>query len=437
MKYLFKKLVVLSLLIFSGLMHASIAQLQEDNNLKIKTWISPSADLVKGQQILLQVEISTTQKWQGKLSIGHVEMDDAIILQREKFSVNSVRNEKGKSWLVQVWSLVIYPQRSGDFMLPDFSINLGLIDDDGYVSRGDVRAPGLSFLVKKNEAVAENVEWIASPEFSISDVFDKPLENFLPGDALVRTLVFSAQDLPAMMLPKIVTEDIKGISVYTRPEELVDNVNRGDYLAERTEQLTYVMQESGTFTLPEQVFYWWDTDENSLKEIRLPEYSVQVQRASLLSLFTWPLMVSLVIVFILLLSITKFVFVNRKQLLARWVNFKLQVNATFKSSERDLKRRFRRACAQGELEHALALLYQGLDTYDEGFKGVLRDYLKEFDNTELQQSFEALLGRIYAVENTEVLQVEMLEIVQGIIVEIRKNKSIQKRWIRKVELKLN
>jgi hypothetical protein len=437
MKYLLIKLIFINLLLASGLIHASTGQLLANNELQIKTWISPDDGLVKGQQILLQVEVSTTQNWQGNLAIEHVEMKDSIILQREKFAVNTVRNEQGKRWLVQVWSLVVYPQRSGSFVLPDFSINLGLIDADGKISRGDIKAPGLKFVVKKNEGISDDIKWIASPRFSIDDEFDKPLEDLLPGDAFVRTLKFSAEDLPSMMLPKMVVKDIKGISLYTRPAQLVDKVNRGDYLAQRTEQLTYVMQDSGEFTLPEQVFYWWDTRENSLKEIRLPEYIVKVKRLSLLSLLTWPVMIGLVIALSLLLLVIKLVLAKRELLRAYWLKFKGRVNARLNPPEKDLKRRFRRACVQGEFEHALALLYQGLDTYEKGFNGVLRGYLQEFDNVELQQKFEVLLGRIYAVRNSEILQVEMLEIIQGISIEIRKNKNIKNRWFRKVELKLN
>ena len=442
MSHLIKKLTLISLLLFSGLIQASIEQLENSNDLQIKTWINPDSDLVKGQQILLQIEISTTQKWNGPLDIGHVEMEDAIILQREKFSVNSTRNEKGKSWLVQLWTLVIYPQRIGEFTLPNFLINMGLVDEEGYVSRGDARAKGLSFKVNKNAAVEENIEWIASPQFSIEDDFDKPLEKLLPGDAFLRTVVFSAQDLPAMMLPKMDRNNIAGISLYSQPVELIDKANRGDYWGIRTERLTYVVQESGELYIPEQVFYWWDTDTNSLNEIRLPEYRVQVNRASLASLFTWPLFLGLSMGVLVLFGLIVLFRVNRLHVIAHWLEIKEKVGARLNLPQKGLEKRFKLACARGELEQALALLYQGLDTYDEDFSGVLRDYLVEFKNLELQQKFESVLNSLYAARDAQCLDAktvdaEMLEVAQGIISEIKRHKTAERRWFKSVGLKLN
>lgn len=442
MGYLINKLIVICLLFFSGYLYASIEQLENNNDLIIKTWISPDSNLVKGQQILLQVEVSTSQKWQGPLDIEHIEMEGAIILQRENFALHSSRNEKGKNWLVQLWSLVIYPQRAGEFILPNFFVNVGVVDAEGYVSRGAAHAKGLSFKVDENTAVAADIEWIATPELTVTDDFDKSLEALSPGDALLRTVVISAQDLPAMMLPKMQLSDIEGLALYSQPVELVDKANRGDYQGIRTERLTYVIQASGELIIPEQVFYWWDTNTNRLKEVRLAEYRLAVERASLASLVTWPLIMALSLGGILLLTIVTLIHKNKQSLTVYWLEIKASLNARFKLPQKDLERRFRLACKRGEVEQALSLLYQGLDTYDDDFKGVLRDYLLEFNNLELQQRFESLLNSIYAArgaQDSEVkkLSAEMLEAANSIVKEIKKHKGTDRRWFKSVALKLN
>ena len=102
MKRLFSRLLAvylfgLYLLILAAPGHASLVDLKNQQQLRINSWLEPVEELVQGQQIYLQIEIATSLKWQGGTTIDHVEIKDAIVLQREKFSVNSVRNEDGKS----------------------------------------------------------------------------------------------------------------------------------------------------------------------------------------------------------------------------------------------------------------------------------------------------------------------------------------------------
>jgi hypothetical protein len=134
--------------------------------------------------------------------------------------------------------------------------------------------------------------------------------------------------------------------------------------------------------------------------------------------------------------------VNRLHVIAHWLEIKEKVGARLNLPQKGLEKRFKLACARGELEQALALLYQGLDTYDEDFSGVLRDYLVEFKNLELQQKFESVLNSLYAARDAQCIDAktvdaEMLEVAQGIINEIKRHKAAERRWFKSVGLKLN
>ena len=89
----------------------TIAQLQQEDKLRIKAWLEPEDNIIARQQVKLQIEVATDKWFSGGTRIGHFEIKDAIVMQREKFAVNSTRTDGDKSWAVQQWTLVVYPQR--------------------------------------------------------------------------------------------------------------------------------------------------------------------------------------------------------------------------------------------------------------------------------------------------------------------------------------
>lgn len=441
------RILGLCFLLIAMPMQASIEKLQQQGELQINSWLSPESDIVKGQQINMQIEIASQQKWQGGVVIEHIEIENAIVLQREKFAVNSVRNENGKSWLVQLWTLVIYPQTVGDYIIPEIAVDVAVVDSDGYITKGPLLGNKLTFSVIENTAMlnsingtdGDNVEWIASPSFSIDESFDRSFEGLKAGDALTRTLLFSAKDLPAMMLPSLALADITGVAIYSQPAQLVDKVNRGDYLAKRTEIHTYIIEQAGDYIIPKQIFYWWNTKDLSFQKIVLPEYRLKVAGSNMATILMWSL-VSILCLLITVLLIKKIT--SHIGLASRWASLKVFLHSFSRDPNRQLERRFQSACKRGNDELALALLYQGLDRYEEHFSGVIRQLLFELDNTELRQQFESLIQHIYAdnkevKEGGEVKEVDIKLFAKTLIQEMKKMNSSKKGWFTKVNLTLN
>ena len=448
MTRLFRQLLRLSLLVIAMPMQASLIAVMEQDNLRINSWLDPVEELVTGQQISLQIEISTALKWQGGTTIDHVEIKDAIVLQREKFSVNSVRNEEGKSWLVQLWTLVIYPQSTGDYYLPEIAVNVAVVDNDGNTAAGQIKTPKLGFSVLTNPNI-DNAEWIATPSFSIEESFDHSLEDIKAGDAIARTLVFNAKDLPAMMLPSMALEKLSGIATYSQPPKLVDKVNRGDYLAQRTEVHTYVIETSGDYLLPEQVYYWWNTQTKSLEKVVLPEYKLHIPSTGILNAVIWQALLILTITAILILLLIRFNVFQKVALSTRWQEIKAVISAKASNPQKELERRFKDACDKGNEELALAILYQGLDSHADNFHSVIRQYLVKLNNQELIQQFEVLMQAIYKKQDNKqenrkggekdkkTKDTNIRFFAENLLAAIKKSKAKHTGWLAKVDLTLN
>ena len=443
-------LAVLLLFVCVSASADTVAQLQQEDRLRIKAWIEPEENIIARQQVNLQIEVATDKWFSGGTRIGRFEIKDAIVMQREKFAVNSTRSDGDKSWTVQQWTLVVYPQRDGLFEIPAIPLQLSVAGDGIESIIGEANTQPMSFQAVIPQQIIsaqmqDNKSWIVSNRFEVEQSFNKATEELAPGDALIRTLTFSADNLPAMMLPEIEIENIEGIAVYRKPPQLTDKVNRGDYIAERTEVITYVFEKTGEYLLPGQVYHWWNLEAGSLESIELEAHALKIsgtanatgpaqqtstlaernRLAELIPLFK--------IAGIVLLAVIAAWFVIRKFAKGRGTVSSAKHQQL---SEAALRKQFEKACAGNDFEKAIALFYRWLDNFaGESFKGSVREQLKEFEQQELMVSFKDIMQAIYASEKSSSIDLKLF--ASQFIDALEKKDRQSGAGILSVDLKLN
>ena len=186
--------------------------------------------------------------------------------------------------------------------------------------------------------------------------------------------------------------EIEGLAVYLKPAQLVDKVNRGDYLAEKTQILTYVFEKPGEYVLPSQSYYWWNLETRSLETIDLEMQPFVVMdtvaandadetensKKSWLELSELLTVVASIVGLLMLLVVIKL-------LLRKFpVIFKRDTPANKQFTEKDLRQQFVTACKTNNSSLAIGLLYRWLDNYgSEEFDGSIRERLRSSNHTQL------------------------------------------------------
>lgn len=423
---------ILMAFVFTSAAADTIAQLQQEDKLRIKAWLEPEENIIARQQIYLQIEVATDKWFSSGTRIGRFEIKDAIVMQREKFAVNSTRTDGDKSWTVQQWTLVVYPQRDGQFEIPAIPLQLSVAGDGIESIVGEANTQPMSFeAMIPQQVVSEQVtsepvipgqvqkkkSWLASNRFDVEQSFDKTTEELAPGDALIRTITFSADNLAAMMLPEVEIESIEGIAVYRKPPQLTDKVNRGDYIAERTEVITYVFEKEGEYLLPKQIYHWWNLETQSLEAIELEEQpltisgmgnavtsvqqtSVLTERNRLAELVPLFKMAGVVLLVVIAAWFAVRKFAKRSGTVSSAKQEPL--------SETVLRKQFEKACASNDFEKAIGIFYRWLDNFaGESFKGSVREQLKGFKQDDLLASFKDIMQAIYASEKNSSIDLKL------------------------------
>ena len=258
----------------------TVAELQTEGRLQLRSWLLPARDIAPGQQIKLNLEIATDRWFTGGTRIQIPEVPGLVILQTDSFASNSSEQRNGQSWVIQRWSLEIYPQREGNFSIPPINAQIKVSAESGDNVTGQVTGPALEFSVTRPDSLARVEHWVAAPEFSVSQSFASALEGLTVGDAIEREIVFAGTEVMAMMLPSFKEEAIAGLRAYPQPPTLDNSSNRGTIAATRTERVTYIIELEGEYQLPAQDYFWWDTGSGELQLRSLPTVKILVGAGS-------------------------------------------------------------------------------------------------------------------------------------------------------------
>jgi hypothetical protein len=247
-----------------------LEDLQSEGRLQVDADISPDGVLVPGQKLTLNLTIATDRWFTGGTRLGIPEVPGLVILQTEQFASNASENRGGKSWVIQRWSLDVYPQRPGDFTIPPVRLQLQVNNGEAGDVEGELYSPSTSFSTSLPAGLENAEHWVASPDFAVSQQFDRPLENLQVGDAFERDIRFEASEVMAMMLPPFTPDQPEGLAVYPSPPQLENNSNRGQTSAIRSQRVSYVIEQEGVYRLPPREFFWWDTGRSELLLLTLP-----------------------------------------------------------------------------------------------------------------------------------------------------------------------
>lgn len=232
--------------------------------------------LVPGQRALLTIEVATSSWFTGGTRIRIPEVTGLVILQTEQFAANASENRQGKTWVVQRWTLDVYPQRDGDFTIPPITVTLNVNAGQTGSVGGDALAPAITFSVETPQVLEQADFWVASPAFSVSQSVDRDTSTLQPGDAFERRITFESADLQAMMLPEFTARDRPGLAAYPAPPQLENSSNRGETTARRVQTISYVAEAPGSHLLPATDFFWWNTRSAKLEVVSLPAIEVTV-----------------------------------------------------------------------------------------------------------------------------------------------------------------
>lgn len=250
-----------------------------DEVVSFEAEIDRSSLYVQGQlQLTLRVQQAVNLE---SRSITELDIPGAYV---QTLGQNSFqRMIEGRPWLVHEIRYAIFPEASGELLIPaqTFSGRLGA----GRRTLFDTLPAG-QLIRRRSEAITVNVKprpagfpaatWLPAADLGIEEQWSAPPDTLRVGDSVTRTIRVTADGLQGAQLAPIEHAQIAGLRAYP-DQPVIDNVHGVKGLTGiRTDSLALVAVQDGEYELPAIEVPWWDTGSDTLRVARLPARRLRV-----------------------------------------------------------------------------------------------------------------------------------------------------------------
>jgi len=277
--------------------------------LKVSVGVAPANTNSEAQDVMLKVDVDQKNPFvqsQVVLTIrllhaveirdgglSEPTLDNAII-ERMGTDVNFHTTVNNKRYQVTERRYAIFPQTSGEIILPVVAFE-GHIMDRGR-SRSSQRADPFNRFFQqlptkmirlKSEPIKLDVKpqpsqyqgdwWLPAKSLTLTESWSPDSPQFRVGEPVTRTLQLEAVGLTGAQLPGIINENALNNFKHYADKPVVKTQDNGQSLiGTLQEKVAIVPTQAGQFELPEINLTWWDIQNNKAQRATLPSRVVHV-----------------------------------------------------------------------------------------------------------------------------------------------------------------
>lgn len=365
----------------------------------IKTELKKNEKIWPGQRQVLYVKLYTITSFSGSTRFELPKVSGMLIMENEDRPLLGTEKIDAVSYIYKQHEIALFPQRTGSLTVPPFSVEFGFRGADGKVIERNFSTGELQFSVGIIPGADPKIPVITSTKLIVDDHWEPAPEKVKVGDAFIRTISMTADDLPGMAFPPLNVQKIDGLGVYTKQPQVADQMQRGEFTGKRIETISYICEKAGTFTVPVAHIQCWNPNKESLQNIVLKAVELQVAANPLLQKekpmdskalgdARFPRKSLVLIVLCLVLTGTALIWQRRRM--------KTQ-SLPVTDKEGELFKKFQELSASHDAAATMQALLHWLD-YSEltGSSGSLARFIELGDDSELAIQIEALEATLYA-----------------------------------------
>lgn len=309
----------------------------------------PNAKAWVGQRVPFFIDLRSKGSFSGMAKFDLPRIPGALVIKIGSPVVDS-RKIDGQEWFIQRHEFALFSQSVGKVKIPSFSVRFSRRDGfSGPVSEVNAQTAVLTLEVERPPGSEQIGFLVTTDVLEITETWDPEPTTAEVGAMFKRTITQRAEQLPGMALAPVPGRAPKGIRIYPGSVETNDKLQRGSFVGERIETITYLLQESGTLEVPALTYVWWNPKTQTLQSKTLPAVTFEVaaspaktgkeQSGSNRSLWLWISGVAL---------LTALVVWQRTRLTALGRRWWLKLNPP----DRVAARRLLRACRKNDAEAA-------------------------------------------------------------------------------------
>ena len=230
-----------------------------------------------GEPLVVTITVYTSTWFTTPPVFTEVQVAGALMVRLEQRSGAKSITIGNKSYPAIEQRFVVYPNIIGKNTLPSFEVITSCPPE------GDYKGIERTVLTKENyfdvlpppEGVDVS-EWLSAYSLTLTETWNRPLENLKAGDVLERRIRIRAGGTLAALIPPARVDTVAFGSIYPKQPILGNVQNAASFTGSRTEILTYLIESDGNFDIPELRVTWFNLRNKSLETASLPGITIEV-----------------------------------------------------------------------------------------------------------------------------------------------------------------
>lgn len=229
-----------------------------------------------GERLSFYIELRARGSFAGTASFDLPRIPRALLIKIGEPLVSSKQLE-GDTWFVQQHEFALFAQQPGTLRVP--AINVRFARREGYTgpaSDVQAQAPALELEIRRPPG-SDDIDFLITTEaLDVTETWEPAPGPAKVGATFKRSIVQRAEQVPGMALAPALGTSPEGIRVYPGRAETNDKLTRGEFLGERRETITYLVQKPGIIELPAIDYVWWNPKTEELQSKTLPAATFEV-----------------------------------------------------------------------------------------------------------------------------------------------------------------
>lgn len=239
--------------------------------------IEQDREVWAGQQITLNLDLKTSGFSFSNIHFNLPEVSGAFLMQTDTTTIKLTEKIDGRDWQIIRYPLALYPQTADRLQIPPIDVRFTTAAGFGSEEKAfEFRTDPLELTVSLPPGAKPGELIVTTTSFELEHDWQPATGAVNIGDAVTLTVKRSAGDISAMLLPPLPVFRADGLAAYPQEPDVNDKTDRGDLTGERTDSITWVVEQAGDYEIPGIRFQWWDPDSRELKQQIIPGIGLDI-----------------------------------------------------------------------------------------------------------------------------------------------------------------
>ena len=228
-----------------------------------------------GEPIKVTITVYTSTWFATSLDFATPAIENAMIIPFER-TLSGVDQRKGKTFAMLQFFYQLYPLESGKYTLPSIPISFETPPEGDYKGKlRTVKTREQTYQLKK-EVEKDGTPWFLAKKVTTSQRLSPNKMTYLQGDMVTRKTTLKAYGTLPLFIPETQWSIANGTSTYPKSPSFKDKRDDKQANGWRTQEVVYLLRDTGTVVLPEQEVSYFNPYRNRWISALFPAKEITV-----------------------------------------------------------------------------------------------------------------------------------------------------------------